>query len=386
MPAVQRSEKWSYSLAIRVDAAHPQEPRSDGTGFTAVGSVPGADLSRIRRFLHPGRFELVAFVLLAATAASAVFTSRGWQTGDLALFAGAGKTMLSGAWAHTFHDPIVQAAPLELLAARLLTLVSWSPASLAAATEVILCGALIATFRTIVGRRALPLILFIVVAIALGPIPDAYSTGHFAEPVAGILWLLAARHARAGRVGRAGLLIGLSSGFELWGVLGVAVLALAPNLRRSVRGAVIAAEVTTIMLAPFVVGGDFHMFAWKWYVAGGPIHLLVGVGYPFGWPLRLLQGVATVGLAGGLALLIRRSPVSIFVIPAATVFVRLLFDPLGLYYYWDPAIEIALLGAAAALVQRGTLVDSVHAALGPRYAGLVTGSRFSLRRKRTRPV
>jgi hypothetical protein len=319
----------------------------------------------VRRF-RPGRFELVALALLAATVADAVGTSRGWHNPDFARFAAAGSTMLSGGWAHTFHDPWIQSAPLELLTAAVFHgLAGWSPAALAIATEGTVCVALMATFRTVVGRRALPLVLVVAGALVLGPLPDVYTTGHFAEPVAGILWLLAARHARAGRVGWAGLLVGLSAGFELWGVLGVTVLALAPSLRRSALGAAIAAATVALLLAPFALAGDFHMFDWQWHVEGGPIHLLVGVGHPFGWSLRLLQAVATVGLAGGLARLMRRSPVSIFVVPAATTVVRLLFDPLGLFYYWDPVIELALLGAATAFVRRDLVLAWARSAAAP---------------------
>ena len=324
----------------------------------------------MRRF-RPGTFELVALALLAATAADAISTSRGWHGPDLARFAAAGGTMLSGGWAHTFHNPWVQAGPLELLTASVLHRIAGSsPAALAIAVEGTVCLALIATFRAVVGRRALPLAFVVGGALVLGPLPDVYTTGHVAEPVAGILWLLAARRARAGRVATAGLLVGLSAGFELWGVLGVTVLALAPCVRRSLLGAAVAGATAALLLAPFALAGDFHMFAFQWFVAGGPIHVLVGVGHPFGWPLRLLQSGATVGLGGGLALLIRRSPASIFVVPAATTAVRLLLDPLGLFYYWDPVILLALLAAATAFVRRDALRAWVRSAAAPAAPGL----------------
>jgi hypothetical protein len=327
-----------------------------------------ADIPRMRR-IQLGWFELAAALLLVVTAVDGVYTGHGWHNSDFVLYTATGKIMLSGAWMHTFHNPEVQAAPFELMLARALHWIAGSShILLAVLTETILCAALIATFRSFVGRRTLPLIVFVAAAIALGPVPDAYATGHYAEPVAGMLWLLAARRARAGRVVTAGLLIGASAGFELWGVLGITVLALAPSFRRAVGGAVIAGAVPGLMLLPFVLGGDFHMFQFHWYVAGGPIHLIVGSGYPFGWPLRLLQAGATVGIVGGLARLIRRNPAAIFVIPAATTFVRLIFDPLGMFYYWDPVLEVALMGAAAAFVRREQLVgwaESAAARLAP---------------------
>ncbi len=314
------------------------------------------------RRLRLNRYQLVVVLLLAATVVDAVVTSRGWHNSDFVNFAAGGRTMLSTHCAHTFHDPFIQAAPLELLAATVLhRIAGWSHASLAIATELTLAVALIAMTRSLIGRRVLPLAFVIVFALLLGVVPDAYATGHFAEPVAGLLWLLAARDARAGRVGRAGLLVGASAGFELWGILGVTVLALAPSLRQAARGAALAVGTLVLMLAPFMLAGDFHMFDFHWEVAGGLMHHIVGVGYPFGWPLRLLQGGTTVGLAVGLARLIRKSPAAIFVVPAATTAVRLLLDPLGMFYYWDPVTELALLGAATAFAQREALHAWAHA-------------------------
>ncbi|MGZ4335629.1 MAG: hypothetical protein ACXVRJ_15330 [Gaiellaceae bacterium] len=319
----------------------------------------------MRRCL-PDRFQLVVAMLLAATVADAIFTSRGWHNSDFVLFAAAGKTMLSGSWAHTFHDPVIQAAPLELLTASFLhRIAGWSPAALAITTELLLGGALIATTRSIVGRRALPLAVVVIAALVLGVVPNAYATGHFAEPVAGLLWLLAAREARAERAGRAGLLVGASAGFELWGILGITVLALAPSLRRAILGAALASATAGLLLAPFLLGGDFHMFAFHWTVAGGPIHFIVGMGHPFGWPLRLLQGATTIAVAAGLARLIRTSSASIFIVPVATTVVRLLLDPMGTFYYWDPIVEVALLGAATAFARRDALRTWVQAAAAP---------------------
>jgi hypothetical protein len=318
-------------------------------------AAAGADTWRVRRFL-PDQFRLAVNALVLATVVDAIFVSRGWRNPDFALFAGGGKTMLSGAWAHTFHRPEIQAAPLELLTARVLVWsTGWSVVALAITTELALVGALIATGRSIIGRRAVPIAFVIVAALLLGVIPDAFATGHFAEPVAAIIWLLAAREARAGRVERAGLLVGVSAGFELWGILGITVLALAPSMRRAAVGVAIACATIALMIVPFMLAGDFNMFAFEWRVANGPIHLLVGTGHHFGWPLRLLQGFATVAVGVVLARLLAKSLSSIFIVPAATVTVRLLLDPMGLFYYWDPVIVLALLGAAAAFAQREAL-------------------------------
>jgi hypothetical protein len=327
-------------------------------------------ISRGMSRLRPDRFALAVGALVALIVADAIYTSHGWHNSDFTFFAAAGRTMLSPRWAHTFHDKTIQAAPLELMATALLQWVGgWSPAAVRGATDLVLFAAIVATTRSFAGRRVVPLVFVVVAALVLGVIPDAYSTGHLAEPAAGLLWLVAARDARADRVWRAGLLVGVSACFELWGILGVTVLALAPSIRRAAVGVALAAAILALALAPFVLAGDFHMFQFQWTIEAGPINYVVGAGHRFGWPLRMMQGAAAVGVGGGLARLLRKNPASVFIVPAATVTVRLLLDPLGMFYYWDPLIELALIGAATAYVQREQLRAWAEAAAAPRELG-----------------
>ncbi len=308
------------------------------------------------RLLRPGRFEVVAAVFLAATVVAAVRSTHGYIGEDFRIFADAGTTMLSGAWRHTYADALVQAGPLQLALASLLRgALGGSTAALAVVSDLLVAGALVAGTAAFAGRRPLPLALVAAAAIPLGLVTHPFSLGHFAEPAGALLWLLAARDARQGRVLRAGLLVGASAGFELWGILGVAVLALAPRLRDAARGAALAGSVLALLLAPFVLGGDFHMFDHRWVVTGGAIHLLLPHLHAFPWPLRVLQAAVTVAVAGGLARAIRGSAAAVFVVPAAAAFVRLALDPMSTFYYWDTPLVIDLLGAAAALAQLGAI-------------------------------
>src|SRR5207237_6993433 len=99
--------------------------------------------------------------------------------------------------------------------------------------------------------------------------------GHPADAVSPLIWVLAALEARRGRALRAGALIGLSAGLEVWGVLGAPVLLLAPRLREAVKGWAMEAAVVVALFAPFVLAGEFRMFDYEWRVADGTLLGLV---------------------------------------------------------------------------------------------------------------
>ena len=313
-----------------------------------------------------GGFELAAAAVLVATAAAAYALRNGWTGVDLPAFAAAGRTMLSAGWRHTYHSTFFQAGPLELaLAALVEWLAGSSRALLAIVCALTVAAPLVAVTRTLIGRRALAVVMVGTCALALGVITDPYVHGHFAEPVTGLLWLLAARAARRDHVVAAGLLVGASAGFELWGILGATVLLLAPGLRRAAVGIGVAAATPLALLAPFVLGGDFHMFAYRWHVTGGLMGALLGDEHQFGWSLRVLQGSVTVALAGTIARRSRRSPASIYAVPFATALCRLLLDPMSISYYFDVATEVAVIGAAAMLAARAQLRAWLEAAVRP---------------------
>jgi hypothetical protein len=309
----------------------------------------------MRRF-RPGRFELVAAVFFAATAAAAVQSAHAWTGNDFRIYGIAGRTMLSGAWLHAYAHPLVQAGPLELgLDGTLYRLSPW-PVAMALVSDLLVAVLFVVAVRVFAGRKALPLAVACAGALALGIVTNPYTLGHFAEPIGAILWLFAARDAQRGRVLRAGLLVGIAAGFEPWGILGIAVLALAPDLRAAVRGAAVAGGVLLVQFMPFALGGHFHMLDYRWHVTGGPLRLVMP-GHSFGWPERVLQAAITLAIAGLLARRVRGVGAAVFIVPAAAAIVRLSIDPMGTYYYWDAPLVIELVGAAAALAN----LDAIRA-------------------------
>lgn len=309
------------------------------------------------RISRPGRFELAAAVFLAVTAAAAVRSAHGWTGNDFRIYGVAGQTMLSGAWLHAYANPLVQAGPLELALDGTLYRLSRWPVALALVSDLLVAVMFVVAVRVFAGRKALPLAVACAGALALGIVTNPYTLGHFAEPIGAVLWLFAARDAQRGRVLRAGLLVGLSAGFEPWGLLGIAVLALAPDLRAAARGAAVAVGVLAIQFTPFALGGHFHMLDYHWHVTGGPLRLVIP-GRAFGWPLRVLQAAITFAIAGLLiARRVRGIGAAVFIVPAAAAIIRLSIDPMGTYYYWDTPLVIELVGAAAALAN----LDAIRA-------------------------
>ena len=114
-------------------------------------------------------------------------------------------------------------------------------------------------------------------AVGAGLTHIAFVDGHPAEAIVPLLWVLAAIWAREDRVVLAGAVLGLSAGLELWGVLGVPVLLLAPRPRRALAGALVETAVVAGMFAPFALAGSAHMFQYDWRVSSGTLlSLFVG--------------------------------------------------------------------------------------------------------------
>lgn len=282
--------------------------------------------------------------VLGLTALRAWF-DRGTDPGDLVYFVHRGEYLLSGAWAGTFADPMLQSGPLQLVvfgAVRNLT-------ALALLVEL----AVAALLLYVLGRLEVSdrLRLFVgVLAVAAGLTQSAFIDGHPAEALVPLMWVLAGIWAREGKPARAGALIGVSAGFELWGVLGMPVLLLSPRFRRAVFGAVVEVGVVAAMLMPFALFGSFRMFDHEWEVASGTLlSLVVEPGTAFGWQLRLLQ--SSLALAAGVAVFfaLRRSVHALWAVPLAVVIVRLALDPLSFGWYFLEAEALVLVGAALLL-------------------------------------
>jgi hypothetical protein len=192
---------------------------------------------------------------------------------------------------------------------------------------------------------------------------DGY-LGHPAELLIAVLWLLAAQEAARGRPAPAGALVGLSACFELWGVLGVTVLALAPSLRRCASGVALAAAIPVAVLLPFALGGDFHIFDFAWIISSGVPELLLGSGHAFTWPLRLVEGALIVAAGAGAARAVRGHADGVWLVPGVTALARLPLDPVTHAYYWDTALVIGLVAAVQVVRRRRELARR----LAPRLA------------------
>lgn len=311
------------------------------------------------------RLRTAAAWLLPAIAlgvASALLALRTQPT-DLAYFVGAAGRLLSSGWADTFSEPGLQVGPLYLLA---IGLAEQLAGALGISTMTVLALALAigttALLALVVGRvvdgslRARPVQLGMVGLAALIGLPyGAFVDGHPAQVVVPLLWVLAALEARRERAAVAGLVVGLSAGIELWGVLGIAVLLLASRRREVAVGLVAAVGVTLCLLGPFAIAGELRMFEYRWPVAAGTLPgLILGADAVFPWSLRLAQATLAVGLGGLAARSLRGSPHAVWAAPLGIALGRLVLDPVLNGWYLLAVETAALVGLAAVLVDGRT--------------------------------
>lgn len=308
---------------------------------------------------------ILAWTVPAAAAAVAALHDGFNLSGDSHLFLQYGQTLLSSHWNQAFSDSAVQVGPLQLL---LYGSIGRSHVALALFLAVVTALLVVTAART-VGLKS-PVLLGAVglLAVVTGLTGIGYGVGHPADPLLPLVWILAAHEARRGRAWTAGLIIGLCAGVQTWGILGVAVLALAPRLREAAIGAAVAAVTALALFLPFMLGGHFGMLSFEWRVLPpSPMSLLVPEGTPFGWPLRLVQATVAVAIGVTVARLLRRSPHALWATPLAIVAARLQFDP-DLYQYYlagpqGPILVAAALGAARFGWARGTAREPVERAI-----------------------
>jgi hypothetical protein len=277
--------------------------------------------------------------------------------GDGSMFVAAGQTLLSGDWSHAFAKPGIQVGPIQLA---VFGSVGRSDTALAVVLAVTTALLLVAATRA-VGVRSPALLGGVgLLAVAVGFTRVGYDVGHPADAVVPLLWIIAAAEARRGRTVRAGLLIGLCAGIETWGILGVAVLALAPSRREGGAGALAAGALASTLFLPFVLAGHFAMSAYHWHVSSpAPLSLLMGNGTAFGWPFRLVQGAVALGAGIAAAWLLRRSLHALWVVPLTVVGARLLLDPVLLSYYLG-AVQAAVFVGATLLASRVIVLRRVR--------------------------
>jgi hypothetical protein len=287
----------------------------------------------------------LAWIVPVAAAAAVAPVARG-DGGDAWMFTATGRTLLSSDWSHAFSNPGIQVGPLQLA---LFGSVGRSPLALAIVLGVAAALLVLAAARAAGVEQPLLLAVVGLVAVVTGFTRAGFDAGHPADSLLPLLWILAAAEARRGRVILAGAIVGLSAGFEPWGILGVAVLALAPSVRDAARGLLVAIAAAAVLFLPFVAAGQFHMGGYRWLVSSQTlVSLFVAPGTAVGWPLRLLQGAVAVGAGVAVARAARGSRHAIWLVPGVVVLARLLLDPLDSGYYFVGIEGPALVGLALA--------------------------------------
>lgn len=290
---------------------------------------------------------------------------------DYTLFGPAGALLLTGRIGAVFGDPLIQAGPFELAPFGVMHLLGVR-GSLAWTVALMTCSA-VTTFlaavalRPVLRRDLRSSVLAGAGAVLLGllgPTTASWNLGHPAEVLIPIAWLAAGRLALADRPVLAAAVIALSTGFEVWGLLGAPLVLLAPDVRR-LRSAGAGAALLAALWLPFVLAGPFRMFSYAWEVrAGSVLHALDPTAATFPWSLRLLQSLLALGAGAAVALLLRRRHArwGVWLVPVAVVAGRLLLDPVLAGYYWDPVLVCGV-GALVLAVHERHLVAAAGAAL-----------------------
>ncbi len=296
---------------------------------------------------------MVSLLVALAAAVTVGLVVPPGDTGDLAFFMHSAERLFSGGWAQTYADPTLQVGPLQLVVLGTLDTVAGLAGISSTRLIGAVFGAVVVALFWLIARRLLDgrggrwaLTAAVLAPVALSYTFDAYRDGHPAQALVPLLWVLAGFEVRAGRGWLAGLLIGVSAGFEVWGILGVAIVVLAPRALDAVKAFAAATLMLVAMFAPFALAGDFGMFDYRWVVNGDTLlSLFVEPGTAFTWPLRVLQGATAVLVGAGVAWSLRRSAAALWAGPLALVAVRLALDPVRYPWYWLALETLVLVGA-----------------------------------------
>ena len=320
--------------------------------------------------------SLVVVSMLLPTMAIGAWTyGRGpWpEPMEFGVFGPAGARILTGQWGAVFDNSKLQAGPFEVIPVGAATalhvsgVVGWTLFYLAC-TALLAWGlaftALVAlrTFgggarqshtltasalgtRTLTSRaltsRVAVIIALAVTALGLltSVLPRSLSSGHPAEIAIPLSWIVAACLACDRRFALCGVVVALSAGWEVWGVLGAPVIFLAAN-PRLIRAAVGGLVTLLVIYGPFVAAGNFHMFEFHWTISSQTlVHELWPQMTEFPWILRLAQAALALGTGVAVAIFVRRTPYGVWLVPMSIVAVRLLCDPLLYgYYFLVPAV------------------------------------------------
>jgi hypothetical protein len=290
---------------------------------------------------------------------------------DYSYFGPAGADILTGRFNEVYALAAVQAGPFELLCygpaylLGVLGFTGWLAYYVVLLT--VLSFGVVLLVLVVIGdaprRRLFWVALGTVAAANLGWfLPLAVLSGHPAQIVIPLFWVAAARLAQQRQFVAVGVVIGLSAGWELWGMLGAPVILLAarPHLLKAAGGGLVTLAV---LYLPFVLTGVFHMFEFGWPVRDSTlVHVLWPDLERFPWSLRLAQALIALAVGCAVALLTARTRYAVWIVPAGIVLARLIADPTFYGYYWL-AVDVVVLGLAAALTAHGRWIAATAALL-----------------------
>jgi hypothetical protein len=347
-----------------VQTARPRARLSD-VGHRIMG-IP--TFAAIRTHLPIAALVAAALIPVSAIAGySRTLVLSGLPT-DYPLFGPTGADLLRGRWDLVFASPRNAAGPFELVPYGIAFLlhvhgpVAWTIFYTVALTILVflLSLATLAAAGSANARTRFYVTLGLgAVAILLGFLPTAMFSGHPADLMIPLLWMFGAALARDRSFLACGVVIGVSVGFESWGVLGFVVVfvVLAPRL---ISTAVAGVATIAVIYGPFVATGVFRVFGFHWPIFTVSIYAVV---FPhlhqFTWALRALQAAVAVLAGWGVALLTRRTRYAVWLVPLAIIAARLVADPLLLNYYWVAPAAVALSGLAAAIYARAWVAAGV---------------------------
>jgi hypothetical protein len=340
-------------------------------GWAGLLAAPTSVILRRRA----GLAALVSAVILPIIVIAAFSNARQSAPfpGDFTFFGPGGADILTGQWSKVFIAAAVQSGPFEMMPYGIPQLLGFTDSSFVAwvlfytAFIYVIAFAFTLTvfiaFRPTTTRWYFYLGLIAAgVACAANFLPFAIFIGHPSDVVIPMFWVAAACFARDRCFVMSGVLIGLSAGWEVWGVLGAPVIFIAarPGL---VRAAVAGIVSLAVVYGPFIATGAFEMFRFQWDVSTLSLpHLLFpGLSY-FPWTLRLLQAVVALAAGCAMAFAARGTGYGMWLVPLAILSARLLLDPELYGYYWLAPAVIAL-GMAVSLVQSRTWIFATLAVL-----------------------
>jgi hypothetical protein len=314
------------------------------------------------RYARPVEFVARFRWLLLAPAALLSAANPAPIFGDPIRFARAGAELFGGRLAEIYTDPWMQAGPFELIGSFLMfpfphqhtAAYVWHLEQNLSALFFVF-GALVFSLvmitiklsRRFLGMQPSPVLELVVgLGVLISALPGRmWPGGHVAQLAIPFFWVAAGVLAARGRTRWAAVLVGLSAGWETWGVLAAGLVVTDRRPRQMVIAAALVGAGAVAPYLPFVLSGHFGMFELEWPI--GPntlVHTLWPDAALFSWWMRMIQGGWSV-LAGVMVVLaLGRAPDMIWLAPLAIVLVRLLLDPLNLTYYWLPLCTLSLIG------------------------------------------